>query len=53
MPGIFDGFSFNIFDDAIFDTVLDTPPALQIRLRTSIKVPPNRYSVQVLTVSNS
>lgn len=52
MVGIFDGFSLNIFDDAIFDTQIFIPPTLKIRLRTSIKVPSTSYSVQVLTVDN-
>ncbi len=52
MVGIFDGFSMNIFDDAIFDTQNPDPPVLKIRLTTSILVPPNRYSVQVITVDN-
>lgn len=50
MPGIFDGFPMSIFDDAIFDTVLDLPPALRIRERAAIGVPPDRYSVRVIDV---
>jgi len=50
MPGIFDGFPMGIFDDAIFDTVLDIPPALRIRQRASIGVPPTKYSVRVIDV---
>ena len=52
MPGMFDGATMNIFDDAIFDTVLDDPPALPIRISTSVGVPPTSYSVQVQTVDN-
>jgi len=52
MPGKFDGFPLNIFDDAIFDTKNPDPPVLKIRMSTSIGVPPVKYSAQVLTVDN-
>ena len=52
MVGIFDGFPMSIFDDAIFDTKNPDPPVLLIRLKTSIAIPPDKYSVQVLTVDN-
>lgn len=48
MPGMFDGFQLNIFDDAIFDTVLDDPPALQIRQVVSNGVPATVFSNQVV-----
>lgn len=37
MAGMFDGFSFNIFDDAIFDTKIQDIPAL--RSRSIILIP--------------
>ena len=50
MPGMFDGFPMGIFDDSIFDTVFDTPPALRIRQRAGLGVPPDKYSVRVIDV---
>jgi len=50
MPGIFDGFSFSIFDDAIFDTVDDQPPVLEIRQRVVNGVPPTKYTNQVIDI---
>lgn len=38
MPGMFDGFQLNIFDDNIFDTKIQDVPT--IRLRTIVNVPP-------------
>jgi len=48
MPGMFDGFSFSIFDDSIFDTKIQTGPPP--RIITSIKIPPNNYTNQVVDV---
>lgn len=50
MPGMFDGFPLGIFDDAIFDTVFDTPPAIPIRQVSSVQIPPDGYSVQVIDI---
>lgn len=36
MPGMFDGFSLNIFDDAIFDTKIQDIP--QIRSRSIVLI---------------
>jgi len=48
MPGMFDGFSFGIFDDAIFDTTIQAGPPP--RIITTIKIPPNNYTNQVVDV---
>jgi len=48
MVGIFDGFSLNIFDDAIFDTKNPDPPVLTIRQIASVGVPPTSFSVRVI-----
>ncbi len=48
MPGMFDGFQLNIFDDAIFDTKIQTGPPP--RIITSIEVPPTIYTNQVIDV---
>ena len=48
MPGMFDGFSLSIFDDAIFDTKLVIPSPLKIRQRATLGVPPTSYSVRVV-----
>ncbi len=48
MPGMFDGFQLNIFDDAIFDTILDAPPVLTTREIVALGVPPTRFSVRVV-----
>lgn len=50
MPGIFDGFPLRIFDDAIFDTTFYAPPALKVRQRASVPVPPTKYSIRVIDV---
>ena len=36
MPGIFDGFAFGIFDDAIFDTKIQQIPTTARKMETSI-----------------
>lgn len=48
MPGIFDGFPLNIFDDAIFDTKNTVPSPLKVRQIASIGVPPTSFSVRVV-----
>jgi len=48
MPGMFDGFSLNIFDDAIFDTKIQTGPPP--RIITSIQFPRTDYTNQVVDV---
>ena len=48
MPGMFDGFPLNIFDDAIFDTKVQAGPPP--RIITSIKIPPSNYTNQVVDV---
>jgi len=50
MPGMFDGFQLNIFDDAIFDTVDDLPPVLKIRERVVNGVPPTKFTNQVVDI---
>jgi len=50
MPGMFDGFSLGIFDDAIYDTVDDPPPVLEIRQIVVNGVPPTKYTNQVVDV---
>jgi len=48
MPGMFDGFSLNIFDDAIFDTKIQVGPPP--RIITSILIPPSNFTNQVVDV---
>ena len=48
MPGIFHGFSFGIFDDAIFDTKIQVGPPP--RIITTIKIPSTLYTNQVVDV---
>jgi len=50
MPGMFDSFSFGIFDDVIFDTVDDAPPVLEIREIVVNGVPPDIFTNQVVDI---
>jgi len=49
MPGMFDGFPLNIFDDLIFDTKIQVGPPP--RIITSIKIPPTIYTNRVIDVA--
>ena len=49
MPGMFDGFSLNIFDDAIFDTKIQTGPPP--RIITTIKIPATIWTNRVIDVA--
>ena len=50
MPGMFDGFQLNIFDDAIFDTTDTPPPVLKIRQRVVNGVPRTKFTNQVIDI---